>query len=355
MTRRDFLAAAAAVPAAPIPAAPARRSIYAWYPARFGTWNTASIRWSALTHLSFRSVVIRGDGSLATTAGKPPRDFVERAHRHGVKVTVLVWADKREDSDSYLARHGAEAARNLAAYVRGNGLDGLAFDDEQPRATNNGTGGPNAPLLGAFFERLRDALPPPLHRAYAAPPVISARDRFGASWIPWDRIVPAVDAVIPMIYTANPPSIGWSTNPEPLEGGGSTPQTVTRDIVTLMRDYLVAVPRAKLLLGINAFPFAGYEFRCRTEQRLSPTLGPGRRRPFAEMEAQARLHGARWDEAQQSAWYAFREGDAWVQGWYDTARSWRAKLAYIDRQGLGGAGIWVLDGAGDSDAMWEMI
>jgi hypothetical protein len=337
-----------------------QKIVYAWYPARYGTWNTTSIQWDALTHICFRSVTVRADGSLARPAGNPPRAFVDEAHDHGVKVTVLAWCDTQQDSDSYLARRAPEAAQSLVAYVQENGLDGVCWDDERPVANNAIAGGPNASLVSAFLQNLYQTLKAAganYHLAYAAPPVISANDRFGASWLDWASIAPSVDAIIPMLYTANPASIGWTTGAEPLTGSTATARTVSRDVVTLMADYQAAVAgqRDKLLLGINSFPWTGYEFRSRTAARLSPIMKAGATRPYDFMEAQAALYGKRWDSKQQSAWYVYEDGEQFVQGWYDDEHSWAAKLDYASQEGLAGVGIWVLDGKSDSPAIWDLL
>src|SRR5262249_40926237 len=151
------------------------------------------------------------------------------------------------------------------------------------------------------------------------------------------------DAVIPMGYTMSPPSIGWTTSPEPLAGGGRSPATTTRDLATMVRDYLAAMDgeRAKLLPGVS-LKFGGYEWRCRTGDRLSPTLSPGAWKTLAQCREQVRLHGERWDRDQQSPWYCYPEGDAFIQGWYNDPRAWSAKLAWIQEQRLGGIGLWVL-------------
>ena len=84
------------------------------------------------------------------------------------------------------------------------------------------------------------------------------------------------DAELAMGYTMNPPSEGWTTNPEPLAGGGSASWTTTRDLQTMVRDYLEAMGgrKEKLLVGVSV-DVGGTEWRCRSDQPLSPTLGPG--------------------------------------------------------------------------------
>jgi hypothetical protein len=85
-----------------------------------------------------------------------------------------------------------------------------------------------------------------------------------------------------MLYTANLPSIGWATSAQPLAGSKATDRTVDRDVVTLIGDYYNALgdQKGKLLLGINAFPWRGYEFRCESAARLAATLDRGTLQPF---------------------------------------------------------------------------
>lgn len=336
------------------------KTVYAWYPARFGTWNTASIQWGAITHLCFRSVGLRGDGSIALPAGRPPQAFLNEAHGHGVKVCVLAWSNNRKDTDSYLAGHIDETVGNLLAYVRDNGLDGISYDDEMIRAANSVTNAPNQPLVNTFFQKLYQAFKSAnadYHVSYAAPPVISSRDRYGETWFDWATISANADAIVPMLYTANPPQMGWTTSAQPVAGGKPTERTVPRDMVTLMGEFYAAMPerKSKLLLGINSFPWAGYEFRCESAGRLATAIGRARTQPFEYMERQAALYGKRWDWRQQSAWYVYRDGEQFVQGWYDDEHSWAAKLDYVNQEELGGVGIWVVDGTNDSPAMWEML
>ena len=337
----------------------ARPTVYAWFPARFGSWRTDSLQWDCLTHLCFRSVELTAEGKLRRVSGNPPKDFVDTAHRHGVKVTVLVWTRSRADSDGYLAHAPQQAASNLLAYVRENNLDGVNLDDEQMGATNTVARAPNRELVTRFFQVLAKTLKatnPQYHLSFAAPPVIAPDDRFATSWLDLKAIAEVVDAIIPMGYTQNPPSIGWTTNPEPLGGGGKAAWTTTRDMQTVVRDYLQAMGghKQKLLLGVS-LNFGGYEWRCRTDERLSSTLGKGVWRSLSDCEAAVRQHGLRWDDAQQSAWYCYRDGDAFVQGWFNGAKAWTAKLRWVKEQDLGGIGIWVLDGVTDPPDRWQVL
>jgi chitinase len=345
-----------------------RPTVYAWFPARFGTWKTAGIRWDLITHICYRNVELQADGFLHEPLGPPAdpaiREFAQTAHRHGVKVTVLVWTRSRQASDGYLANAPQQAADNLLAYVKKHGLDGVNIDDERMGEKNEAAGKPNRELVTAFFRTLArtfKAANPAYHISYAAPPVISPQDRFATAWPDYGAIAEVVDAIIPMGYTMNPPTIGWATNPEPLAGGGKTAGTTTRDLATMTADYLKAMngkamnaKKEKLLVGVS-LEYGGNEWRCRTDQPLSPIIGKATRRTLAECEAAAKQHGRRWSAEQASAWYAYKDGDAFVQGWYNDAEAWQTKMRWVREQGLGGVGVWVLDGEKDLPERWQAL
>ena len=40
---------------------------------------------------------------------------------------------------------------------------------------------------------------------------------------------------------------------------------------------------------------------------------------------QAARWGARWDDRSQTAWYRYRDGEEWIQVWYDDVESLRRK------------------------------
>ena len=55
-----------------------------------------------------------------------------------------------------------------------------------------------------------------------------------------------------------------------------------------------------LVTSDGRMDFGGFEWRSRTGIRLSPILANGVSKTLAECKEQARLHGKRWDETQQS-------------------------------------------------------
>ncbi|MFC5649687.1 glycosyl hydrolase family 18 protein [Paenibacillus solisilvae] len=327
------------------------RTVYAWFPANYNDWNTSAIDWKAITHLSFRSVTIRPDGSIDEGRTRDQvAELVKIAHTHGVKVTVLVWGGTAAESSAYLANAQDAAVTTLVDYVKDTGIDGINFDDESWTETNTVTGGPNRQLVTEFFTRLHTVLKaanPDYHLSWASPPVISATDRYGEAWPDYAAIADQLDAFTIMSYTMNPPSIGWTTGGQPIRGGGEVTGHA-RDYQTLIGDYLAATggKRDKLLLGLWN-DYGGYEWDAVTDQPLSPTIGKARRLTPEQARANAEMYSKMIDPLQQVPWYRYKNGTQWVQGWYEDSASFRAKLDLALDQQLGGVCVWVIDGSNE--------
>jgi spore germination protein YaaH len=338
-----------------------KRIVYGWFPANVNDWSTTALDWKAITHLSFRSVVLKPHGAVDLGFGATPeriRKLVEEAHSHGVKVTVLAWGTNPEGSSTYLAAHQEKIVDGLLAFVKTHNLDGVNIDDETWRKTNTTDNGPNRDRVTAFFKLLRDrfkAARADYHLTWASPGVVSPDDRFGDSWPDYKAIADLIDGYTVMSYVMAPPSIGWTGSAQPLGGGGKV-GVHPRDYRTLVQDYLAATGgrKEKLILGIGN-DRGGSEWDCRTDQPRSPIVGRPRPLKAAEARANAEKHGRRFDPDQKAPWYRYAKGDGFVQGWYEDDESIAAKLAFFREQELAGVCVWVLDGAKEPPETFQLI
>ena len=347
---------------------PQRKTVYAWFPRRFDDLDTRAIDWSVITHLSFRSVVIQRDGKIQETRRRADvRRLVEEAHAHGVRVHVLVWGERPQNargvdigaySSEYLAHHPAEAVQSLLDYVRANNLDGLDMDDETWSERNTITGGANRELVTQFFRQLVKAFKAErtdYQIFWAAPPTIDPRDKYATAWPDYRAIAGLVDGICIMSYTMNPPTIGWTGGAQPLRGGGKV-NGHPRDYETCLQDYLAATGgrRDKLLLGI-ANDLGGTEWTCKSDRPLAPIVGRPRKLSPSEARANAAKYGRRFDPHHQVPWYCYRQGDQWIQGWYEDEESLAAKLKMARRLSIQGICLWVLDGANEPPQTFQLI
>ena len=358
MAMKNALRAAAAVLllCAAAPPAP-KRIVYAWFPSNVNDWSTAAIDWKAITHLSFRSVVLKPDGAVDPGYGATPeriRNLVDEAHRHDVKVTVLTWGTTPEGSSKYLAAHQEKIVDGILAFVKAHNLDGVNLDDETWRKTNTTDNGPNRERVTAFFKLLRAKLKD-YHLTWASPGVISPDDKFADSWPDYAAIADQIDAFTVMSYVMAPPGIGWTGSAQPLGGGGKV-GTHPRDYRTLVQDYLTATggKKDKLVFGF-ANDRGGTEWDCRSDQPLSRIVGRARPLTAADARANAAKHGRRFDPDQKAPWYCAPKGDGFVQGWYEDDESLAAKLAFFREQDVAGVCIWVLDGAKEPPETFQVL
>ena len=104
-----------------------------------------------------------------------------------------------------------------------------------------------------------------------------------------------------------------------------------------------------LVMGI---PLYGYLWPTEGPEPGSPTRGPGTVLPLTappgvlpelhRAEEAAQTHGIRRDPASDTPYVAYREGDAWRQGWFEDARTLEAKRRFAKERGLGGVAYFPL-------------
>lgn len=347
------------------PAAP-KRTVYGWFPKDMDPkinedWSTKAIDWSALTHICFRAVTLKPDGKVEIGWGTTPeriKNLVAEAHKHGVKVTVLAWGTNAKGSSEYLAKHADEIVQGLLDFVKAHNLDGVNMDDETWSKENAETKGPNRELVTAFFKLLHDkfkAARADYHLSWASGPVISAEDKYGDAWPDYKAIADYIDAFTFMSYCMCPPTAGWTGSAQPVAGGGKVGNHA-RDYSTAIDDYLAATGgrKEKLMLGIGNAR-GGTEWDAKTAEPLSGFTGKPRALTPEQARTNAEKYGRKFDAKQQSPWYCYKNGDAFVQGWYEDDESLAAKLKLARDKDLQGVCFWVLDGVKEPPETFKLV
>ncbi len=327
----------------------ARPVVYAWFPRNLDDWDTSSIDWSAITHISYRNIVVTADGALSwTTSPDKVKALVTEAHRHGVRVTVLVWSDSSRISSAYLAECPGKMAQSLVDYVKANDLDGVCIDDESCRPTNRVTNRPNRELVTNFFALLRQKLKAAradYELAFACP----CTPKGEYAWYDWPGIAEQVDHLAIMSYCVTPLHLRQTAGFQPIAGGIVAAErpgrpSWTRDYTHVVQDFVEAVGpknRNKLLLGID-IQRIGAEWRCASDRPHAEALAGARKIQLEEATAKAAKYGRRFDPLQQTAWYCYRDGKDYVQGWYDDDQTLAMKFKFARQANLGGVCLWVL-------------
>ena len=112
----------------------------------------------------------------------------------------------------------------------------------------------------------------------------------------------------------------------------------------------LGVPRSRMLLSV---PLYGWQWASVSERPGAAALAKARLLTFAQTSAElmpndrlaasvlAAAHGLRRD-GEQTPYYAYRQGDRWVQGWYEDMASLTYKLAPERLRGFAGLAFFPL-------------
>ena len=145
----------------------------------------------------------------------------------------------------------------------------------------------------------------------------------------------------------------WSSNTgptAPLGGPGRTVSSLLED----ERDYsqVALYHPEKLILGV---PYYGCKWKTRSAEPGTSVQEFVNYPRLRDALPQAARWGARWDARSQTAWYRYRDGEDWVQVWYDDVESLRLKYELAMDKNLRGFGIWALGYEGKQTEPWQLI
>jgi spore germination protein YaaH len=177
------------------------------------------------------------------------------------------------------------------------------------------------------------------------------------SFNPYDReAAQRVDYWVAQVYDAH-----WAESKVTgalVTRSAENPAAVPRALARLAA---LGVPQRAILLSV---PLYGWEWPSDSEHPGAPTRGRARLLTFAETpqdlmpndrlaaSVRARQHGLRRDD-EETPYYAYRDGAAWKQGWFEDLRSLSRKLAPERAQGYAGLAFFPLgyDGGEIVEAM----
>jgi spore germination protein YaaH len=315
---------------APMPAA---RELWAYYP----WWMREAWReqgFGAYTRLLFFEYRLDGDGNIVAP---PEHERVWPALRAATQErwialdrTVTLFA--RDDFERLFTREPARARLLVQALALAEEADGLQLDIEIFSEVTP------AALSGyrEFVQRLSGQL-----RRAASPKTLSAFLTVGGAQSLYDAATASgLDALVVQGYDAAWEGSRAAGPVAPLRGRGAV--TWERGLDDALR---LGVARERILFSV---PFFGYEWPTISARPAAATRGTGRtitfsavdaqRLPAIRIDAQARIarFGTRRHLASGAPYYVFADRDGWWQGWYEDEWSLTRKLAFVQRERLGG-------------------
>lgn len=131
------------------------------------------------------------------------------------------------------------------------------------------------------------------------------------------------------------------------------------DVTTAYRDYLRAIPRTKIVMGI---PYAGWDWAVR--KGSSHTLPASNPNSYAAILSYGRMRGFGRLKSSRCRWDAYAEEPTcrYVDGkgvqhqvWFENNRSIAVKYAYARANGFAGIAIWVLGYDGKYPDLWNIL
>ncbi len=338
-----------------------KKIVYGYLP----YWNMkkATIQ-PELTHLSYFSLTILGDGSLQTQtkdggepgyAGLSSEVFLElsnkmKAQNGAMELTLTQF--NGDDIANFLASQAAQD-RLLTALddvIIAYPVNGINIDIElggSPTLTMRNN-------LTAFMKKLREHLNTRYDKVNLSIAMYAGASKNNGLWdVP--GIEPYVDYIIIMAYDFHRSSSPQAGPIAPLFGGR---EFWDSDINQHLQDFVTQVPRQKLLLGI---PFYGYEWKTTSREAQSHTFpDTGSTASISRVQDLLRRKDElkveeRWNEEALSPYLSYEENGEIYVIYYENSRSISYKLDYVNQLDIGGIAIWALGYEGDSRELWDVI
>jgi spore germination protein YaaH len=302
----------------------------------------ASYPFDALTELYFFELEVAGNGSFLDAHGWPAdwRALVDRARSSGVQVTPTISMHSPTAFASLFTNVVAvdRLVNGIVALLDATpGLTGVHLDLEVfqpvPLAARDG--------FTAFVAKLANRL-----RAREPRPVLSV---FTLAYDDDDvynerALAELADYLVVQGYDLHARDDARAGPTAAVAGWGRLNWGNVVD-----RFVAMGVPPRRIVMAV---PLYGYQWPTESGEPGAMTRGPGVIAPLTappnvlpdlpRARAQAAVHGVRRDTVSGSPFYAFRDTNGWVQGWFEDAQSLRAKYEFVRRRGLGGVAIFPL-------------
>lgn len=329
-----------------------------------------------LSIIAYFSVAVFPDGTFVTTCvndycgDKSGWDgwnsanlarMVEKAHESGVKVVLTIKNFDKSSIENLITSPIAQSTliANIISEINAKNIDGVNIDYEYI--------GVASPELRAAFASSMNAIADAVHAARPGSHV--STDILGSSAMsPLLYDVTALgqtslDAIMVMSYDFHSTRYyqGKYAAPTSPLFGNQYWYTVSKALL----DIIARAPAGKVIMGV---PYYGLEFPVSGDTwsaKNATVIGSGAITTYANVTNPVfdPWHNAatiQWDEGEKMTWYRYRwpnpvTGPEYWQGYYDDARSLRAKYDFAVQNGIGGVGIWALGYDSGRTELWNVL
>lgn len=337
------------------------RIVYGFLP----YWNVDNVTIQPeLTHLSYFSLGINGDGSIRFSEDDylepgynklQSPEFIELSRQtlaQGGQVDIVLTLFNPDDAASFLPSEEAHAKliQTLDSLLLAYPISGINIDVEinsKDPTIRNG--------LTQFVKTLREHVDQKYDKITLSIDMYASGSNNKQIWdLP--ALNEYIDYFVIMAYDFHRTSSITAGPVAPLFGGEDLWST---DVTSHVQEYLTYLPSDKILLGV---PFYGYEWQTTSTDPQSHTFpDSGRTASIArvdellanadpEMEVQPH-----WNEEALSPYLSYKEDGNLYVIYYENSRSISYKIDLINQLDLAGIAIWAIGYEGDSRELWDVV
>lgn len=330
-------------------------------------WNLGDVTpQPEMTHLSYFSLGIRADGTIATRTEEGVEMGYHRLDSDALaSMSATLQANQQkieltftqfDADDTYAFINSSQAWENyftaLDSVLLAYPFSGINIDIEY--------GGEVDQKLKDNFSLFIKTLKTKLKEKYSHINLsVSVYASAAEGKSIWDigPIGEAADFVVVMAYDFHRRSSVKAGPVAPIFGGK---ELWDDDISNYLQTFLQVMPKEKILLGV---PFYGYEWqttsrdsRAHTFPETGATASYKRVQTLLEPETKAKLKvQEHWNEEALSPYLSYLEDGEIFVLYYENSRSLSYKLDLVNQLDLAGIAIWALGYEGDSRELWETI
>jgi spore germination protein len=328
-------------------------------------WNVSKVTLQPeLTHLSYFSLAIAGDGTFITREAdyQEPgynklqsdtfQELASQTQANGGKVELVLTQFNNDDIVSLLSSPAAhqQLIKSIDNVLLAYPISGINIDIEYT--------GEVTPALQKNLTTMMQTLNQHLDKKYNHVQLsIDLYPSASNNNNIWDigPLANEVDYLIIMAYDFHRRSSSQAGPVAPLFGGKKYWDS---DISEHLKKFLKVVPPEKILLGI---PFYGYEWQTTSTNSQALTFpDTGSTASFERVQElltrSSELNlSEKWNEEALSPYLSYSESGQTFVVYYENSRSISYKLDYVNQLDLGGIAIWALGYEGDSRELWDVI
>ncbi len=328
-------------------------------------WNLSKVTLQPeLTHLSYFSLGMAGDGSLVTREddhlepgynklqSEAFLDVAEQVQNNGGQIELVLTQFNNDDIVSLLSSTQAhqKLIQSIDNALLAYPFSGINIDIEYT--------GEITPQLQQRMTELMKTLNQHLDTKYSHVQLsidVYASSADSSNIWQIEPLAQEVDYLIIMAYDFHRRSSPQAGPVAPLFGGKKYWDS---DISQNLQKFLEHVPPEKILLGV---PFYGYEWQTTSGQSQAHTFpNTGSTASFErvqELLSQAKDLNLKqeWNEEALSPYLSYQQDGGTYVVYFENSRSLSYKLDYVNQLNLGGIAIWALGYEGDSRELWDVI